>query len=173
MRTPSASEMNPSDDAIAAFGRAALGSLLSLVLGTGVSMAVLLIPGRWSEVASAFGFGLGIGALMALVVAPVTGFLAAMAHPWMARSLRGTLVSAVLVWLCWMVLLMAVGWARLGMNPFSTDGLRLYLPLMVISLAGALRTGLALHRRSRASTSQPSTSVRKSRTSRSSSATTQ
>lgn len=95
---PSASEFGPSDDALAAFGKNALAMLLGMGLGL-VGTGLVLMQGQWGQ---ALRLG-GLGLLLGLPVALVTGFASAVLHPQFATRRRAHLVNGA-IWLGWTII---------------------------------------------------------------------
>lgn len=148
MPIPSAAEMNPSDGAVAIFGKVALWSLLTVVLAAIVTvfMPFTTIEG-WGDAGGLFVVGVLVGLAIALVVSPVSGFLAAALRHRARRSLPWALGTAAVIWAVWSVVL--VVWLNMDLNiPYTWKAMADYLPGMLIGLAGSLLIAGRVHRSS-------------------------
>lgn len=138
MPIPSAAEMNPSDAGLAIFGRVTVGVLLALLIGGALSMGILVVPGSFADIAWGAGIGAVVGALIGVVVAPSTGFIAALARHWMRVSRRRALLAGTGMWLVWVViaaLALAIG-LQFPLNLWGN--IWPFLPAMAVALAAAL-----------------------------------
>ena len=145
MPIPSAAEMNPSDGAVAVFGKVTLWSLLTVVLAAIVSV---LLPfstiGGWGDAGGLLVVGVLVGLASALVVAPVSGFLAAALRHRARRSLQWALGAAAAIWAVWSVVL--VVWLNVDLNtPYTWKAMSNYVPAMLIGLAGSLLIARRVH----------------------------
>ena len=145
MALPSAAEMNPSDGGLAVFGRVTLGVMVALALGGALSMAILLVPGPVSDVLGGAGIGALIGVMTAVVVAPSTAFIAALARHWVRASRRHAVLGGLLMWLVWVAVAAAV--IGLGLRfPLNLWGnIWPFLPALVVSLVAALALANRVH----------------------------
>lgn len=145
MPVPSATELGPSDGALAVFGRALGATALAMVLGGAVSMALLVGSASAGEVATSLGLGAVIGLGVALVVGLVSGFAAAIGRQWARRSWGRALGGAVALWALWVGLL---AWVVSAWHFRLTtwDNVWPLLPPVVLGLVAALVVARWVHR---------------------------
>lgn len=145
MPMPSAHEMNPSDGAVAVFGRVLLWTTIALVFGGALSMAVLLVPGPIGDISSGAGMGAAIGLGVAFFIAPTSGIVTATLRNWLRRSLVRCLLGAIVLWLAWIGVL-ALVLHRWEYSLLVWDNMWPFIPGLVVALLTALLIGWWLHR---------------------------
>lgn len=134
---PSASELGPSDAAVAVFGRVLVRVGVAALLGATITVVMMALPVAWGEVSSLVALGLAIGLPYGLGLGIVAGVVVAAAREAIRGSRRAALIWLVGVWLALMALVAGqlIWWLNSLPIP-SNIGLWAYVPGALVLGAG-------------------------------------